>query len=111
MSKIKYPFGPADTVTTDTFASTMNVDVDNQKTFWKLPTMTGACTLTVATDDEVQAGAELIIEALSDTTARTITFGTGFEGASLSGTISKANTIYCVYDGSAWQVQSARLLS
>lgn len=111
MSTIKWPFGAADSQTITT-AATIEIPVTNNRTIVKLSAaMAAAMTINLAIDDEVEAGADLFIEAGSDGTARAITFGTGMEGASLSGTISKANVIHAVYDGEVFQVVGARLLS
>lgn len=110
MNIVKWPFGPATTVEPANSAA-VTVEILNQRTFIKMATMAQATTLALTIDSEVTAGAEVFIEAGSDATARALTFGTGMEGAAQAGTISKANLIYAVYDRSAFQVVSARLLS
>jgi hypothetical protein len=109
MIKVKWPFGPAD-VKTVADAAAVEVAIDNQLTFMALDTMAQATTLNLTVDAEVTAGARLVITAGSDGTARALTPGTGMTGTAISGTISKSNVIVAEYNGTAFVVQSARLI-
>lgn len=100
MSKVKWPFGPATVIAPAAHAATVAATIDNAKTFITLPTMTGAVTLDLTVDADLEAGAELILRALSDGTARDITPGTGMTGPVVAGVISKTKVTRYVYDGS-----------
>jgi hypothetical protein len=65
-------------------------------------TLTGALTLNLTLDQNVRAGARILFIALSDGTARTTTFGTGFTSPTLAGVISKTKAIEFVYNGTAF---------
>lgn len=97
---IKYPFGPAD-VQAPEYAGTLALTITNQKTIVDVD-LTGACTVNLTIDDEVIAGAELLIVASSDGTARTLTPGTGFTGVAVAGVISKTKSMKFEYNGSTF---------
>ena len=102
----KYPFGPATVETIGTHAATRTVTVFNQKHFLNLGTMTSDVALTVATDGELEAGAELVVIAKSDASARNVNL-TGALPAQMPGTISKTKVQTFVYTGSAWIAKGA----
>jgi len=103
---IKYPFGAADNQT-PAYAATLAVTITNAVTFLTPAVMTGALTVNLTIDANVKAGARLIGRFLSDTTARTVTFGTGFTSPTLAGVISKTKEIEFVYDGVSFKPTSA----
>jgi predicted polyphosphate/ATP-dependent NAD kinase len=97
---VKWPFGPADLKAPAAHAATVAVTITNAKTFLTLPTMTGAVTVNLTIDGDLEAGAELILRAKSDGTARDVTPGTGLEGPVVAGVINKTKVARYVYDGS-----------
>ena len=64
-------------------------------------------TVNLTLDQSVRAGARILFIALSDGTARTVTFGTGFTSPTLAGVISKTKAIEFVYDGTTFKPTSA----
>jgi len=100
-STVMAPFGAAD-LQTPVFAATLAVSVTNQVTILEPAQMTGAMTINLTIDPGVRTGAKLYLKASSDTTARDITFGTGFSAPVLAGVISKTKTIAFFYDGTAF---------
>lgn len=104
---ISYPFGSADAQAPD-YAATLAVTITNQVTFLKTSAaMTGAMTVNLTITSGIKAGARLICTFLSDTTARTVTFGTGFTSPTMAGVISKTKSIEFVYDGTTFKPTSA----
>lgn len=101
MSEVSYPFGPAD-VQTPAYAATIAVTVNNAKTLLNIAQLTGAATLNLTIDGDLPAGAELIVKAQSDGTARDLTPGTGMTGTAIAGVISKTKYATYVYDGSTF---------
>lgn len=108
--KISYPFGKADIVSLAN-AAAMAATIDNALTFITIDAMAQDSTLNLTIDSGLQAGAELIIKAPSDTTARAFIPGTGMSGTNVTGIISKTNVIRAIYDGTNFVIQSARLIN
>ena len=104
--KVAVPFGPAD-VQTPAYAATIAATVKDLMTIIKPAAMTGALTLNLTIDQGVRTGARLLVVGLSDATARTITFGTGFTSPVMAGVISKTKAIEFVYDGVSFKPTSA----
>lgn len=102
---VEYPWGVAD-VQTPAYAATIAATISNQMTIINPATLTGALTLNLTLDQGVKAGARILFIALSDTTARTTTFGTGFTSPTLAGVISKTKAIEFVYDGTTFKATS-----
>lgn len=100
-----FPFGSAD-VQTPAFAATLAVTITNLLTIINPATLTGAVTVNLTIDQGIKAGARIIYTALSDGTARTTTFGTGFKSPTLAGVISKTKSIEFVYDGTTFNATS-----
>jgi tetrahydromethanopterin S-methyltransferase subunit F len=96
--KISYPFGDVDIQTPD-YAAAIALTIENQKTIVVPATLTGNLALTAAVAEGVRAGAELIVVATSDTTARNITLGSGFSGENIAGVVSGTVVATFVYDG------------
>lgn len=102
MPTIKWPFGPAEIQSPAVHAAAPTITITNGKTFLTLPTMTSAVALNLNIDADLEAGAELILRAKSDATARDITPGVGMTGPVLSGVIGKTKVVRYVYDGSTF---------
>lgn len=64
--------------------------------------LTGAMTINLTIDEQVTPGAILHLKAASDTTARDITFGTGFSAPVLAGVISTTRVQSFIYDGTSF---------
>lgn len=62
--------------------------------------MTDAGTLALDAKSKPVVGDRVILKVSSDTTARSLTFGTGFKAPVLAGVISKTKVQEFVYDGS-----------
>lgn len=101
MPKISHPFGPAD-VQSLAYAATIAATITNAKTILNVAQMTGAATLNLTIDPDLQAGAELLVKCQSDGTARDLTPGTGMTGTAIAGAISKTKYASYVYDGSTF---------
>jgi len=102
---ISYPAGNAD-VQTPAYATPLTVNITNLVTIINPATLTGALTINLTIDPGIKAGARIVFTALSDTTARTVTFGTGFKSPTLAGVISKTKSIEFVYDGTTFNATS-----
>ena len=102
---ISYPFGAAD-VQTPAYAATITATIVDLVTIINPATLTGALTLNLTLDQGVKAGSRILFIALSDGTARTTTFGTGFTSPTLAGVISKTKAIEFVYDGTTLKATS-----
>ena len=100
---ISYPFGSAD-VQAPAYAATLAVTIVNQVTFLSTAAaMSGAMTVNLTITAGIKAGARLMCTFLSDGTARTVTWGTGFSQANaLAGVISKTKAIEFIYNGTAF---------
>lgn len=103
---LEFPYGTAD-VQTPAYAATIAATVQNLMTIINPAQLTGALTLNLTLDQGVKAGARLLFIAVSDGTARTTTFGTGFTSPTLAGVISKTKAIEFVYDGTTFKPTSA----
>ncbi len=99
--EISFPFGAAD-VQTPAYAATITATITDLLTVIQPGTLTGALTLNLTLDQNVRAGARILFIGLSDGTARTTTFGTGFTSPTLAGVISKTKAIEFVYNGTAF---------
>lgn len=98
---VSYPFGPM-AIFAILFAAVMSADIGNQKTFIDVGEMSADATLDLVIDPCLNAGAELVVKALSDGTGRDLTLGTGFTGNVIVGTISKTNVMTFMYDGTSF---------
>jgi hypothetical protein len=99
--EIKWPFGAADVQTPD-YAATLNLALLNNKTTVKV-TLTDACTINAVADDELQAGAELVLEITADNVAGvTATLGSGFAGDNIVVADTEVARATFEYDGSQW---------
>lgn len=75
------------------------VAINRTTTVIDLGILTGDVPVNATIGADVPVGAMLTVKAKSDTTARTVTFGTGFKAAALAGVISKTKTALFVFDG------------
>lgn len=103
----KFPFGAADVPTQEATTGALSYEINNLKTFIKLSGLTGIVTainLTIA--DNIQAGAELIIEVVQGATGRNVAINgsTGFDSnvPDLTGVANDVDVIRLEYDGSAF---------
>ena len=105
IADISYPFGPCD-IQTPAYAATITATITDRLTIIKPAVLTGALTLNLSINEGIPAGARIVFVGLSDTTARTTTFGTGFTSPTLAGVISKTKVIEFVYDGVTFKATS-----
>ena len=105
-TEIKFPFGLCDSQT-PTAASTLTVTITDMFTIITPTTMAADMTLSLSISSSVLPGARIFLVATSDTTARAITFSTGFTATSLAGVISKTKTQEFVYDGTTFKPVAA----
>lgn len=106
---VAFPFGQA-TLLTPAYSATLAVTITDQLVILKPAAMTGSMTINLTLPPDLHIGAMLLMELLSDTTARTVTFGTGFTAPTLAGTISKTNSYMFVYDGTSYVPMGAAQL-
>lgn len=101
MKNPKYPFGACSELT-EAYGATIAVDVDNSRSVLTIAQMTGAATLNLTVDAEMEVGSELFIKVSADGTNRTLTPGTGMTGTAQTITASKSFLLHYVYDGTAF---------
>jgi len=81
------------------YAATLSIKPNASKTYLKPATLTGAITVNCVVTFCAKYD-ELVVILTSDTTSRTVTFGTNFISAgTIAPAISKQATITFVYDG------------
>lgn len=96
---IVFPFGAA-TVEKPAAAATVAVSVSNTLHIVEVAgNMTADMTLNATPHPKLLVGSRLIVTAASDGTARSVTFGSGFTAAPLTGTASKRQAIEFIYTG------------
>lgn len=107
--EIGYPTGKAD-VQSFTPAAAVTLTIKNQLTFANgNAAMAAGMTLNFEKSGQVRPGARVIVKALSDGTARTITPGTGATGTAEAGVISKTKVLVFELDYTGnFILQSAR---
>ena len=100
MAKIDWPFGPADVVAL-TASGAQAISIENRMTIIDGVTVeaTGNRTINLTIDEEVSAGALLLVKSKTNGTETTI-FGTGISGATITGVAGKTKNTLFVYDGS-----------
>lgn len=93
------------------YAATIALKLSLAKTIVKVAQLTGALTITAETS-RPQIGDDLTILFNADTTARTVTFSTGFSpsAATLVVAISKQASITFCFDGVSW-VETGRAIA
>jgi hypothetical protein len=99
MAKIKHPFGPA-TVETLSATGAQALTIDNSVTIIDGVTTqaTGNRTINLTIDPTIGVGARLIVKSKTAATETTI-FGTGMQGATITGVAGKTKVTEFVYDG------------
>lgn len=101
MDGILFPFGAATSSTLAPLATgAAALTVDDNMTICDLGELGAATTLTITADAELRKGAILHVKALSDGTARTLTFAGDITAVAMTGVISKTKVHSFVFDGS-----------
>ena len=102
MTEIKYPFGNAETLAL-TATGAQALTVANGMTLVDGVTVeaTGARTLNLTLDDDLKAGALLLVQSKTNA-AETTAFGTGMTGVTTTGVAGKTINVLFIYDGSGF---------
>ncbi len=101
MDGVNFPFGKATSVTLAPLATgAAAATISDNFTFIELGTLGAATTLTLTASAEIRVGARVVVKALSDGTARTVTFAGDCTSATMAGVISKTKTKELVWNGS-----------
>lgn len=89
---------------TPAYGATLAVNIKQMQTFLQPAELTGAATINLTIDAQVSAGAQLHLKLDADSTARTVTLGTGFDTglASIAVAATKVAFLSFVYDGTAF---------
>lgn len=90
------------------YAANMEAVVEDTRSIITIA-LTGNGALALGAAARPSIGDEIILKVSSDTTARDLTFGTGFTAPTLTGTISKTKVMSFVYDGSNFIATSAAI--
>lgn len=95
---VRYPYGPAtfDLIDQD---STVSISVSNTLSYFEIDTLTQATTVNASVSSSLLEGSMLYLKVRSDTTGRTVTLGTNFEGTTVAGTASKVKVAGFIWDG------------
>lgn len=95
---VRYPYGPAsfDLIDQD---STVSISVSNTLSYFEIDTLTQATTVNASVSSSLLEGSMLYLKMRSDTTGRTVTLGTNFEGTTIAGTASKVKVAGFIWDG------------
>lgn len=98
---IKFPFGAGESQAFAAGAATHAIDITQSFTVLDFETtaMTGNKTINLTIDENVPAGATLLLKGKASGGARTITFGTGITDQVLTITQDKTVSAMYVYDG------------
>lgn len=107
--KVKWPFGPADTVALSATGA-QAITVDNELIFVDGVTTqaTGNRTLNLTIDAGVKAGARLVVKSKTNGTETTI-FGTSMIGLTITGSAGKTIVTTFVYDGTNYIESGAQV--
>ena len=100
VSEDKTPLFPLVDAQTKVFAAAIAIAATQQKTIVVVGTLTGDTTLNVTVDEQVEAGAELIVLMEANSSPRTVTLGTGITGDAITVDANKELNLLCKYDGS-----------
>jgi hypothetical protein len=107
-NQVDYPFGKAD-VQALVAAAAVTATIKNQLTHITFTAALAAnMTLNFLIEGQVRTGARVVVTALSDGTARSVTPGTGALGTAEAGVINKTKQLVFEYNGTAFVLQSAR---
>ncbi|MHB9003511.1 MAG: hypothetical protein ACYC6C_05545 [Coriobacteriia bacterium] len=107
-SKVEVVFPTQEALVPETSAA-IAVNINRQTTTIDLGELGAAGTLNATIGSDVERGAIVHVKALSDGTARDITFGTGFTAPVLAGVISKTKVQSFIYDGTTFLPMGAAL--
>lgn len=104
MAALKFPFAAADVIA-GTNAATNAISIKNAGlTLVQIPQLAQATTVNLTIASPMETGAMLVINWLSDGTARSLTPGTGFETTgAITGVISKTKSATFMWNGSKFQ--------
>lgn len=102
---IKWPFGQAD-LQQPAYAATLAVTIKSNLTILDPAILTGAMTINLTIDSEVQKGAFLICE-ITTTATEVTTFGIGFTSPTLTGVAGKTKVMGFIYDGTSFKPWAA----
>jgi hypothetical protein len=99
MTKVRFPFDNATTVAlTATGAQAVSITDDLTIINGVSVSATGNRTINLTIDDEITVGARIFLKSKTDGTETTI-FGTGMQGATITGASGKTKCVEFVYDG------------
>jgi len=88
-------------------AATMSLVIERDNQMVKIDEMAAAGTLNLVIGGDIEIGARLYLKCISNSgSGRDITLGTGTDEKTISGTTSKTNWAYLVYDGSVFNLIS-----
>jgi len=87
-------------------ATTMSLVISRDNQMVKIDEMAQAGTLNLIIGGDIEIGARLYLKCVSDATGRDITLGTGTDTMTISGTASKTNWAFLIYDGSVFNLIS-----
>lgn len=90
VEKINWPFGKADKQTL-AFAAAQNITIKNQLTILDFASLTGACTLNLTLDSQVQEGAIVLLKVPASGLFD-LTLGTAIDGPNIIGAAGKTKT-------------------
>jgi hypothetical protein len=110
MSKVKWPFGAADSQSKD-YAAVVAATIENTRTHLTIAQATGAATLNLTLSPEQAVGDELFVQTSADGTNRVITWGTGMLGVAVTNTASKSFMHSFVFNGTAFVHQGSVVLN
>lgn len=83
------------------YAATLAVDIKQMETFLQPEELEGNATINLAIDDQVTLGAKLHLKLDADSSARTVTLGTGFSATPATIVVAATSVAYVsfVFDG------------
>lgn len=111
MTKIvKYPFGAAEKIA-KAYAAAVSAEVNNTQAQITIAQLTGACTLNLDVNSEMEQGARLTVRTSVDGTNRVLTHGTGMTGVATTLTANKSYALTYEFDGSTYVHVGTQLLN
>lgn len=109
-SYIRYPFGKADSQSL-AYAAAIAAPINNNETLLNIAQMTGAATLNLTVNAEMDLCANLTVKVSVDGTNRVLTPGTGMTGAAQTLTANKSYSLTYKFDGSNFVHQATQLIN
>ena len=111
MTKVRYPFGPADVITV-TDGDLSSVAIQSNRTILEISGLTGAETLNLgdlSEDAEIITGSELSIVVSQGATGRNVTLGTGFHAGApdLTGVANDVDVLELFFNGTSFVPKTA----